>query len=62
MNKRQKKKRFKQTHAGISPEMWCIYEENRKQWIDSIIFREYANFVRPRFIPISSKGKTKRMS
>lgn len=45
MNKRQKKKRFKQTHIGISPEMWSIYEENRKRWMSSIIFREYANLL-----------------
>ena len=45
MNKRQKKKRFKQTHIGISPEMWSIYEENRKRWMASIIFREYANLL-----------------
>lgn len=45
MNKRQKKKRFKQTHIGIPPKMWSIYEENRKQWMSSIIFREYANLL-----------------
>lgn len=45
MNKRQKKKRFKKTHIGISPELWRIYEENRKRWMSSIIFREYANLL-----------------
>lgn len=45
MNKRQKKKKFKQTHAGFSPETWSMFEENRKRWEDSIIFREYANLL-----------------
>lgn len=45
MNKRQRKKRFKQTHIGIPPEMWRIYEENRKRWMSQIIFREYANIL-----------------
>lgn len=42
MNKRIKKKKFKQTHIGMPPEMCKIYEENRKRWMSSIIFKEYA--------------------
>lgn len=63
MNKRQKKKRFKQTHAGFSPETWSVFEENRKRWESSIIFREYAILLSQGLsIPVATEKLKERLN
>jgi hypothetical protein len=46
MNKRQKKKLFKKTHAGFSPEDWAAYEKLQKLWYDQTITRILAETIK----------------
>ena len=46
MNKRQKKKLFKKTHAGFSPEDWAAYEKLQKFWYEQTIMRILSEIIK----------------
>ena len=46
MNKRQKKKLFKKTHAGFSPEDWASYEKLQKLWYERTIMHILADIIK----------------
>jgi hypothetical protein len=45
MNKRQKKKLFKKTHAGFSPEDWASHEKLQKLWYEQTIMHILAEII-----------------